>query len=80
MMVHDNIELPLIEVAGIQLAPGRRHKLGFKKRTSQLLSSPYSECTHTISRPMQIMFDRYGGGDYTYSPIICNSICTQTYV
>ena len=79
-MIHDNTELPLIEVAGIELAPGRRHKLSYKKSTHQLLPSPYSDCTNTIPLVMLTMFDQYEGADYAYSQVLCNTLCIQTYV
>ncbi|CAF1034985.1 unnamed protein product [Adineta steineri] len=80
IMVHDNTELPLIEVAGIELAGGRKHKIGYKKRISQLLPPPYSDCTNNISPAMQAMYDRFTNADYTYSQAICTTICIQTYV
>ncbi|CAF0721362.1 unnamed protein product [Adineta ricciae] len=80
IMVHDNDQLPLIDIEGIQLASGGRHKLSYKKRTNQLLPAPYSECTDKISLPMQALFDRYGDADYSYSQTICYSICTQTFI
>jgi hypothetical protein len=80
IMIHDNTELPLIEVGGIQLAPGLRHKLGYQVTTSQLLPSPYSDCTDTISPAMQATFDQYEGADYAYSQVLCNTICVQTYL
>jgi hypothetical protein len=79
-MIHDNTELPLIEVAGIELAPGRKHKLSYKKGTHQLLPSPYSQCTNKIPLVMQAMFDRYGGADYAYSQVLCYELCIQIYV
>ena len=79
-MIHDNTELPLIEDLGIQLSPGRKHKLSYKKRTYQLLESPYSDCTTKIPRVMQAMFDQYQGADYAYSPVLCYTLCIQTYV
>jgi hypothetical protein len=79
-MIHDNTELPLIDVAGIELAPGRKHKLSYKKMTNQLLSSPYSNCTEEVPLVMQAMFDQYQGADYTYSQVICNVLCVQAYV
>ncbi|CAF1004824.1 unnamed protein product [Rotaria sp. Silwood1] len=79
-MIHDNTELPLIEVAGIQLDPGRRHKLSYKKKTYQLLSSPYSKCTTKVPLIMQAMFKRYAGADYAYSQALCYMLCIQAYV
>ncbi|CAF1664318.1 unnamed protein product, partial [Adineta ricciae] len=34
VLVHDNEELPIIEMTAMQLAPGRHHKLGYSKKTS----------------------------------------------
>jgi hypothetical protein len=79
-MIHDNTELPLIEVAGIPLSTGRRHKLTYKKRTHSLLSSPYTDCTNEIPQIMHAMFRRYEGADYSYSQELCNRLCIQTYV
>ncbi|CAF1520876.1 unnamed protein product [Rotaria sp. Silwood1] len=79
-MIHDNTELPLIEVAGIQLDPGRKHKFGYKKRTYESLSSPYSDCTNEVSLAMQAMFNRYAGADYAYSQVLCYMTCVQAYI
>ena len=38
-LIHDNRQLPLIEAAGIELAPGRSSKLGYKKKGHVLLIS-----------------------------------------
>ncbi|CAF0841505.1 unnamed protein product [Rotaria sp. Silwood1] len=66
-MIHDNTQLPLIDVAGTLLAPGRRHRLGYKKKTNQFLSSPYTDCTTKTPLAMQAMFNEYEGADYAYS-------------
>lgn len=79
-MIHDNTELPLIDIAGIQLESGRKHKLSYKKKTYYLLPSPYSDCTNNIPQTMQAMFNRYSGADYAYSKALCYILCTQTYV
>jgi hypothetical protein len=79
-MIHDNTQLPQIDVAGISLAPGRRHKLGYKKKTTYFLSSPYTDCTNDIPLVMQEMFNKYEGADYTYSQSICYTLCTQAYM
>lgn len=79
-MIHDNTELPLIELAGIQLSPGKRHKLSYKKRIHQSLPSPYSDCTTKIPLNMQAMFNGYEGADYAYSQVLCYSLCVQAYV
>lgn len=79
-MIHDNTQLPQIDIASIELAPGRKHKLSYKKRTTYLLSSPYTECTRKIPLVMQAMFRRYEGADYGYSQDLCYTLCTQAYM
>jgi len=79
-MIHDNTELPFIDLAGIILGTGKRHKLNYKKRIHQLLPPPYSECTNKIPLVMHAMFDRYQGADYAYSQVLCHTLCTQVYV
>lgn len=79
-LVHDNTELPMIENVGIQLAPGRRHKLGYKKITNELLPPPYSDCTTTVPLVMQTMFNQYNGADYVYSTVLCGMLCMANYV
>ncbi|CAF3341058.1 unnamed protein product [Rotaria socialis] len=79
-MIHDNTQLPLINVAGILLTPGRKHKLGYKKKQYTFLPSPYTYCTTNIPRPMRAMFDQYEGADYAYSQGVCYTLCTQAYI
>ncbi|CAF2759105.1 unnamed protein product [Rotaria sp. Silwood2] len=79
-MIHDNTQWPLIDVAGIELASGRKHKLAYKKKIIQFLPPPYTECTNEVPFEMQAMFDRYGDADYRYSQGVCNLLCTQTYI
>ena len=79
-MVHDNTQLPRIDIEGIELASGRKHKIGYKKKTRFFLSSPYTDCTNEIPLVMKAMFDRYQGADYTYSQSLCFILCTQAYM
>ena len=79
-MIHDNAQVPVIDVVGIELAPGRKHKFGYKKKTRYYLPAPYSDCTDTIPLAMQAMFDRYVGADYAYSQDVCYTLCTQAYM
>ena len=78
-LVHDNTQLPLIEKAGICLATGRKHKLGYRKKTNYFLSPPYTACTDKVSTMMAAMFDNYAGADYQYSESICFQLCGQVY-
>ncbi|CAM4757223.1 unnamed protein product [Rotaria magnacalcarata] len=77
--IHDNTELPLIETSGIELAPGRKHKLGYRKKAIHFLSPPYTTCTETVSLMMQAMLDNYNGADYQYSETVCGQLCNQVY-
>lgn len=79
-LVHDNSQLPNIETASILLAPARHHKLGFTKKMSIFLRSPYTTCTDKISPGMQIMYDEYNGTDYVYSRYHCFNTCIQEYM
>jgi hypothetical protein len=79
-MIHDNTQLPRVDIATMELAPGRKHKLGYRKKETYFLSSPYTDCTNEIPSAMQAMFEKYAGADYTYSQDICYAICTQTYM
>ncbi|CAF3752016.1 unnamed protein product [Rotaria sordida] len=78
-LVHGNTQLPNIEAAGIELAPGQRHKLGYKKKTTYLLPSPYTPCTKKISPNMQAMFEYYNNTNYGYSEMLCYQLCGQVY-
>lgn len=78
-LVHDNTQLPLIEYEGIELAPGRRHKLGYRKKAIYFAPPPYSQCTDKVSNLMEAAFTNYNGADYGYSQTICYQICIQVY-
>ena len=79
-LVHDNIQVPLIEADGIYLRPGRKHKLGYKKKTTFFLPAPFTKCTSTVSPLMQKLFSNFGDADYGYSSTICFIQCRQTFV
>ena len=79
-LVHDNTQVPLIEAAGINLTPGRRHKLGYKKKTTFFLPAPFTPCTRTIPPTMERLLTNFNGADYGYSTTICFLQCRQTFV
>lgn len=79
-MLHDNSELPLIDVAGIQFGGGKHHKVSYKRRTYELLEPPYSTCTENIPPEMNAMFELYQGTSYRYSQVLCYQLCTQRYM
>ncbi|CAF1125475.1 unnamed protein product [Rotaria sordida] len=78
-LVHDNAQVPLIDANGIGLAPGRKYKLSFTKKTNFFLSSPYTSCTDNIPLSMKVMFNDYNGADYSYSQLSCYELCMQAY-
>lgn len=78
-LVHDNTELPLIESAGIELAPGLKHKLGYRKTTAYFAPAPFTTCTDKVPILMEAMFSNYEGADYGYSETLCYQICGQVY-
>lgn len=80
VLLHDNSEVPMIDVASIELAAGRKHKLSYRKKANYFLSPPYTQCTTKRPDVMEHMFKRYGGADYKYSQGVCNILCTQAYV
>ena len=79
-VIHDNTQVPLIDVTGIYLSPGRRYKLGYKKKTTFFLSAPYTRCNVKIRPVMQKLFSNFNGADYRYSTTICSIQCRQSFV
>ena len=79
VIIHDNTQLPMIETAGMELVPGKRHRLNYRKKKSDLLPSPYSTCINQPSPTMIDMFENYNGADYGYTAGICFELCEQTY-
>lgn len=78
-LIHDNSQIPQMEEAGIELIPGRRHKLSYKKKLTVFASSPYTQCTEKVSPALRIVFDSFSEGLYDYSDVICFQLCAQTY-
>jgi hypothetical protein len=79
-MVHDNTQLPLIERTDIQLIPGRKHKLGYTKKTNSFLPTPYTTCSNKVTAGMQAMFDQFSDATYAYAEEICFKVALQTYM
>lgn len=78
-MVHDNTQLPLIDIAGTALGPGKKYKLNFAPKKSYFLSPPYTQCTDNIPLAMRAMFNLFQNADYRYSQLICYTNCIQAY-
>ncbi|CAF4076295.1 unnamed protein product [Adineta steineri] len=78
-VVHDNAQIPLVDAAGIELAPRRKHKLAYRKKQTFLLPLPYTPCTDRVPSDMQTMLTHYNGADYGYVEFVCYQICGQAY-
>ena len=79
-LVHDNSQIPNMDGSGIQLAPGRKHKLSFKKKTNFFLPSPYTTCVENSPLSMKAVSDSYHDIDYAYSQLLCAKLCMQAYM
>ena len=80
VLVHDNSQFPVMASSGMQLSPGRSHRLGYTKRTNTFLPSPYTSCSNEIGPAMQALYDRYEDLDLSYSQAMCYSLCAQKFV
>jgi len=78
-MIHDNTQLPLVDIAGLHFGTGQKHKLCFKTKMNFILPAPYSTCTDQVTFAMQTLFNHYDKADYAYSQLLCFAICIQTY-
>ncbi|CAF0822138.1 unnamed protein product [Adineta ricciae] len=80
VMIHDNTQFPQIDIVGMNLAPGFKHQLNYRKKANYFLSAPYTDCTDKIPLAMKAMFDRYEGAHYAYSQSACFTLCVQAYI
>jgi len=77
--IHDNVQLPFIDVDGLYFGSGRKHKLCFSKRSYVNLPSPYSNCTDQVNFAMHVLYNNYDNADYGYSQLTCLTTCSQAY-
>ncbi|UJR36542.1 hypothetical protein I4U23_029262 [Adineta vaga] len=80
VLVHDNEQIPLIEMTAMKLGPGRHHKLGYVKKISTFLPAPYTSCGTVITPGMEAMYSEYHDTDYGYFELPCYYACIQSYV
>ncbi|UJR14811.1 hypothetical protein I4U23_001798 [Adineta vaga] len=78
-LVHDNQLLPDMELTPMHLAPNRHHRLGYSKKTSYFLSSPYTSCSDKVNLGMQVMYNEYHDTEYGYKQTVCYAVCIQAY-
>ena len=78
-VVHDNSEMPQIDLAAMGLGPGKKHVLTFRKKTNYFLPPPYTACTNEIPIALQLIYNRFDGVDYQYSNFLCYITCIQSY-
>jgi hypothetical protein len=79
-MVHDNREMPLIDLGGYYLTSGRKHEITYTKRANYLLEKPYIGCADTVPLMLQPTFGRFGNADYRYGEFVCFLVCMQAYM
>ena len=79
VMLHNNTQLALVDRVSTHLVPGRKHKIGYTKRTNIFLPSPYSTCKEKVTPGMQAMFNQFSSADYTFDEEICFQVALQTY-
>ncbi len=77
--VHDNAAIPIIELAAMQLPPGRHNKFSYSKTTNLFLPAPYTTCNDQVNPGMQAIYDQYYGTDYGYNQYECYAACMQAY-
>ena len=78
-LVHDNMRVPLMDLSGLNLIPGRKHKLSYRKTANYFLPAPYTTCTNTARQSMKAIKANYPGADYRYSQVLCFRMSGQTY-
>ncbi|CAF2800664.1 unnamed protein product [Rotaria sp. Silwood2] len=79
-LIHDNAQVPNIELSAVYLSPGRHHKLGYTKKVSNFLPSPYTACNDKVSLGLQAVIDEYHGTNYGYSRYLCFYAGMQAYI
>ncbi|CAF0745170.1 unnamed protein product [Adineta ricciae] len=79
-VVHDNVQLPMIDYSGMALSTGYKHRMTYSKKTISYLRSPYTTCNDKIPLMMQAMFDNYEGVEYEYSEDVCYDLCVEVYI
>ena len=78
-LVHDNIDIPIVDVYGLNLIPGRKHKLAYRKKTNNFLPPPYTSCTNKIPLSIRTVLINYPNADYGYSQYLCFRANLQVY-
>ena len=79
VLVHDNMAVPLMELFGLNLIPGRKHKLSYRKTATYFLPAPYTICTNTARQSTKAISANYPGADYRYSQMLCFRMSVQSY-
>jgi Amiloride-sensitive sodium channel len=79
VLVHDNMAVPLMDVFGLNLIPGRKHKLSYRKKATYFLPAPYTSCANTDQQSMKAISANYPSADYRYSQVLCFRMSAQSY-
>lgn len=78
--VHDNGQIPEIELSAMGLGTGQKHTLVFTKKVSYFLSEPYTNCSGELRADHQRMIEYFTDADYEYSQFLCYTLCAQSYM
>ncbi|CAF1474192.1 unnamed protein product, partial [Rotaria sordida] len=78
-LIHGNRKIPLLEASGLNLIPGRKHKLSYRKKTSYFLSAPYTTCSDKVPLWMETVLNNYPIADYEYSQELCFRTAMQIF-
>ena len=78
-LVHDNMRVPLMDVLGLNLIPGRKHKLSYRKKMNYFLPAPYTNCANKAQQSMRTVSAIYPGAFYRYSQALCFRMSVQSY-
>ena len=79
MTVHDNREMPVVELNGLVLGGGRSHRLGYTKKVHYSLGPPYSLCMDETPIMLQAAFDQISDIDYAHGEYMCSMVCYQVH-
>lgn len=79
-MVHDNNEVPLVDLFGFELKPGEKYKLSFRKEASYFLSAPFTKCVNEPPLSMEPVLMNYPQANYEYSQSLCYRYVIQIFM
>lgn len=79
-MVHDNNEVPLVDLLGFELKSGEKYKLSFRKEASYFLPAPFTKCVNEPPLSMEPVLMNYPQANYEYSQSLCYRYVIQIFM